>query len=355
MIESNWTRAKSKEILDKLVDQILTEDGAYMLVDKICMFQDMDDRPSSHWSVLNRLIQCINDPDEDCRTVKQWNYAGRSVIPGSKCIYIFQPITGKTKTDDETDEQIILKGYRLLPVFPYSCTVGKPVPMHEAKKNLDVSKLPLKEIADELGCNVSAGILDKGVAGAYNLGFNSITLSSENLSVWLHELSHKIDAELGNITLDNCQENYAFNECVAEHSSLYLCKLMGIQDCSIARTRNYINAWSGKVHVGFKMSECISRVQKIFEYICKLKTKGTKEVPSMKKKNKETKTVGINFQTKDFEGSVQMVNPRNGLYIKKSLETGRILDAKRTPFRRVSFTNGMVASALPPDGLPPAA
>ena len=46
MIESNWTRAKSKEILDKLVDQILTEDGAYMLVDKICMFQDMDDRPS---------------------------------------------------------------------------------------------------------------------------------------------------------------------------------------------------------------------------------------------------------------------------------------------------------------------
>ena len=354
MFESNWTKTKSKEILDKLVDQILTEDGAYTLVDKICMFQDLDDRPSSRWSVLNRLIQCINDPDEDCRTVKQWNYAGRAVIPGSKCIYIFQPITGKVKSDNETDEEIILKGFRLLPVFPYSCTMGKPVPMHEAKKKLDVSKLPLKEIADELGCRVSVGVLDKGVAGAYNLGTNSITLSSENLSVWLHELSHKIDQELGHITLKNCQENYAFNECVAELSSLYLSKLMGIQDCSLERTRNYINAWSGKVHVGFKMSECISRVQKIFEYICKHQTKGAKEVPKMKKKNKTSKTVGINFPTKNFEGSVQLVNPRNGLYIKKSLETGKILDAKKTPFRRVSFANGMIASCLPED-LPPAA
>lgn len=354
MFESNWTRNKANEILDNLVAQILTEDGAYHLVDRICTFQDFDDRPSAKWSVLNRLIQSIEDPDEDCRTIRQWNAAGRSVLPGSKCVYIFQPIVGRRKTsENESDEDVILKGYRLLPVFPYSSTAGKPVQIHEAKKKLDISNLPLKEIADELGVSIKAGVLDSGVAGCYNLGTNEITLSSANISVWLHELSHKVDAVLGNITTENVQDSYAFNECVAELSSLYLSKLMGIRDCSLERTRQYIRSWAGKIHVGFKISECICRVQKIYEYI-QNHLKGAMEAPAMKRKNIKSKTVGINFQTKNFESSVQMINPRNGLYIKKSVETGRILDAKKTPFRRVSFANVMVSSSMP-DDLPPAA
>ena len=107
-------------------------------------------RPIDRWSWCNRLICWVNE-STDARTFKQWKDVGRSVKRGSKAFGIFAPSTYKVKAEKEGEEdEIVLSGFRSLPVFGYEQTEGDPLPVYDPPQ-----APPLLDVAGKWGIEVS--------------------------------------------------------------------------------------------------------------------------------------------------------------------------------------------------------
>ena len=200
----------------------------------------------------------------DARGINQWRTAGRKICKGAKAFYIFVPMFSKKSEKDKDDEETKNRtpyGFRLFPVFRVEDTEGKDLEYTKKMAELDISKLPLIDIATSIGVKVKPGLFNDGAAGAFCPATKEIIMNTSDKQVFLHELSHAIDNELPNKTKD-----YAFGEVIAELSSAFLGSLYGVP-VDLDNTRDYIHGWAGKGHVAFKVAEAVVRVEEIYRFI----------------------------------------------------------------------------------------
>lgn len=349
LFDTRYDRAR--KILDDVANQIICGGAVKYIRSNLEMFTEGNELPCQNWSKLNRLLVSLNDTN-DARGIRQWHETGRHVKKGCSAFYIFVPLFKTEKEDATKTEEKVLSGFRLMPVFRVEDTEGKELMYQTRMKNLDLEKLPLIDVAKKLGVKVQKG-LTGDAAGSYNLSSKTITMSSSNPQVFLHELSHAVDHALGNYDSD-----YAFGEVVAELSSAFLGSFYGV-NVDMTNTKAYIEGWSSKEHVVFKILSALSRVEEIYHYIDKAKSETVKEKKQVKKKEKTLEKCGSNyvlpFKTKDFNDRTQIYNTKTGKWVKRDSETGLFTAVKKDgkPWSRVKIEEMQTASCHIPD-YPPA-
>lgn len=259
----------ARETLDRLVNGLDGE--AIVKTVRRRLFSDGCDIPSLSWSFLNQLAVVLANT-QDARGIRQWRQAGRSVNKGARAFYILAPILVTTGPDDNCDSDPVhigmdttpsghkVCGYRSIPVFRFEDTHGKALPYEVALRDFSPDRLPLFEVAQHLGISVTPS-LTRGIYGAYSHRQKAIRLGTDDPLVFLHELSHAIDASLPGKSPD-----YAFGEIVAELSAAFLGSLYGAPPI-LSDVKAYIESYAGKGHVAFKISAALSRTEQIYSFI----------------------------------------------------------------------------------------
>lgn len=126
--------------------------------------------------------------------------------------------------------------------------------------DFDPSKFPLYDVALSMGIAINKAITTD-CYGFFSPDNNAITLGTNDVTTFMHELSHAVDFALpGKI------EDRAFNEVVAELSSCFLCSLYGLPHHE-SHTKAYIADYQGKSPVAFQIAKAIDRVLEIYSYI----------------------------------------------------------------------------------------
>jgi hypothetical protein len=272
------------------------------------------------------------------------------VNKGAKAFFIFVPMLYPIKqhpTDGEqrralpeempvTEKQ--LAGFKLMPVFAVEDTEGEPLEYEERLKRFRVEALPLIDVAKQLGVSVVADLTFDGCAGSFSPSRNSITMGTANEQVFLHELSHAVDN-----VLPGKKDDYAFNEVVAELSSAFLGSLYGVS-VNIDNTKAYIDGWSGRGHVAFKVADALERVEQIYKHIVKLQGKPPNpEPPDMRayvpmavpdKPKDEMPLIRLD----PIKDRTQTFNPQIEKWVKRDKTTGLFRSVKTNgePYYRIT-------------------
>jgi len=221
------------------------------------------DVPCRSWSWSNQILTALAGTF-DARGYRQWKQAKRHVKKGAKAFHILAPCSKKiTQRDKETGqdkENMILFGFKSVPVFRFADTEGEALPNGDTETRKFIDALPLREVASAWGLNVEAynGRANKAL-GWYRSG-SGIALGVENLSTWTHELIHAADDRLGklggSVRVDR--------EIVAELGGAVLLQCMGEKvESDLGGAWEYIQSWCehGKIH---PLSAC----QKLLKRVC---------------------------------------------------------------------------------------
>ena len=107
----------------------------------------LPDVPSARWSLLNRTLMFLNGT-MDARGIRQWNRANRFVKKGTKAFYILVPYI--KSVEDEGDDQQVLVGFGLKPVFRVEDTDGEPLEY----ETIELPTFPLIDRAKSWGIDV---------------------------------------------------------------------------------------------------------------------------------------------------------------------------------------------------------
>ncbi len=259
---------KSKDVCEGIIERFKTGDLPEAL--KPIFVNRSDNVPSSAWSFTNRFIMAIHGT-YDARGFKQWNNAGRKVMKGAKAFYILGPCIRKIKeTDPETGEEItfpLLYGFKSIPVFAIENTE-----IHDAEKwgkcgGVDTNEenrlkdLPLHEVAKFWGLNVTSYNGTKGKSLGYYTHGSTIALGVENLSTWVHELTHAADDKNGTLTKKPGQQ--PDNEVVAELGGAVILSIMGLDyDADLGGAWDYVKSYS-KNDKDKAIKACVGLVNRI--------------------------------------------------------------------------------------------
>lgn len=200
------------------------------------------DIPSANWSFLNRLIMYLSGTP-DGRGFYQWKKVNRRVKKGTKAFYILVPRFKKIEPEDtETEEEEILIGFMLRPVFKVEDTEGEPL----AYQNIELPEFNLIEKAHEWGISVKAVPGNYRFYGYFSKSNNEIGLASEEESIFFHELSHaahsRIEKDFNNIKPWK-------KEIVAELSAAVLCRLVGKTSIYIGNNYQYISHYATRARI----------------------------------------------------------------------------------------------------------
>jgi len=195
--------------------------------------------PSDTWSYLNRMIMFLSGTN-DARGIRQWNSVGRSVKRGAKAIYILVPYFVKGK-DVEDDDEEILKGFMVSPVFKVQDTEGEHL---DYLKDIPMPELPLMERAEELGIKVSTELSCYGFYGVYIANKKEIVIASPEEIVFFHELSHAAYE----FCIDKLKPGQDWiQEVIAELSAQALCHLVGKKPSqTLGNTYRYIESYAAE-------------------------------------------------------------------------------------------------------------
>ena len=258
-----------KGILDSIVEQVSGD----VITDFMQKSLFGGDVPMTKWSMLNQFI-CFISGTQDSRGYRQWQKVGRYVKKGSKAIFILAPlliktnrivaeeVDGEVEVDEKIEEVKKLIGFKLIPVFRYEDTDGKPLEYAEQVKRIDPEELPLYNVAKDLGISINVGLTVCGEYGSFCPSIKEIRLCTDSEQVFLHELSHAIDEHLRNYKITD----YGFGEVVAELSACFLASLYGLK-ADLRFTQNYIKSWSKGKHVALSIGSALERVKAIYSYI----------------------------------------------------------------------------------------
>jgi hypothetical protein len=259
----------AKGVLAELAKRLDTQTIAAFC--KKRLFGTTADVPMMKWSVLNQFI-CFVADTVDARGFDQWRKVGRWPRKGSKAFYILAPIfrtipAKPFRNDDEKEGQEqtaieikVLCGFRSVPVFRMEDTEGNELAYQRNLRQFDPSGFPLYQLAVSMGVTVRAGITPNAY-GYFSPTENAITLCTDDVTTFMHELSHKIDYEL-----PGHRDDYNYNEVVAELSSCFLCTLYGLPHHEQS-TRAYIESYSEGQPIAARMAEAMDRVMQIYSYI----------------------------------------------------------------------------------------
>jgi hypothetical protein len=259
-----------EERLDAIVKEITSDAACKFMKEK--MFSDNIDIPCNRWSTLNKFIVHLYET-KDARGVAQWRKVGRQVIPEAVKINILVPMfysgikdknkgkdQDKTKPKAPSAEVSSLSGFASIPVYRVEDTTGKPLDYQVILKNFDIDSLPLIDVAKRLGVEVKAGISNERYA-SFHPSAKKIIMNTDDPQTFLHELSHAVDFALPNRNAD-----YSHSEIVAELSSAFLGSLYGVK-VNLKNTQAYIQNYSGRGHVVFKVMKALDRVKAIYTFI----------------------------------------------------------------------------------------
>ena len=219
-------------------------------------------KPIHNWSLGNQLLVYLKGSN-DARTFNQWLKVGRTVKKGSKCIYILSPLQKKIEVIDkltnQKKDQIILNGFKALPVFRFVDTFGAGL-----KEFVRKDPLPLLEVAEKWNLKIEYDQSLLGEYGSINVKENKITLCTEDQTTFFHELAHKAHSKIETLKAGQDPEQ----ETIAQLAS---CVLAGIYGHNIkGYTFNYIASYAGSkdpLIVGKLCLRVLSKVQKILMMI----------------------------------------------------------------------------------------
>ena len=253
---------KAKTILEKFVQS--AKDGT--LPKKISeVTHPSIDVPSNKWSINNRLAMAFQGT-LDARGFCQWNEEDRGVKKGSHAIYILAPMVRSINDEGSGEKKQIVTGFRCIPVFRVEDTQGKPL----AYENIPLPKLHLSEVADKWGIEIEGrGYGNNGVLGTFFISADKITLASPAQKVFLHELSHASQKQLGMLDKTSKQKGtVSWLEITAELSAMVLAELVGltIEEVNAGSTYEYIKMFINSddvEQIGKKIMSAINDVAKI--------------------------------------------------------------------------------------------
>ena len=181
------------------------------------------DTPSEKWSISNRMIMA-GQGYTDCRTYRQWQAVGRQVMRGEKSSYILAPkiIKYTVKEQHESGKEIEVEhtklvGFKCVAVFDISQTTGKDITYKPANKP------PMHQLA-----NIQYKRGDDSY-GSFNPYSGKITLSTESVKTFFHELMHQYDGKSYKLNVDHSSATYAKQEVVAEFGAAVLATLHGME------------------------------------------------------------------------------------------------------------------------------
>jgi len=212
-----------QEASEKLLEMFKSQDFGPQLALTIIRRRDddpMNALPCNKWSIGNRMLMYFLGHTDAAATFLQWKAMHRRVTKGAKGFPIYSPITRKIKKkkeDGTEEEQVIVRGFRAVPVFRIEDTIGVDL------KTSDYTppKLPpLYKAAEVLGVKVYWRPMSRAAYGYYSPGDNSITLSSTDYVVWFHELTHAVRETLADANADPDRE-----EIIAETTASVLMEM----------------------------------------------------------------------------------------------------------------------------------
>jgi len=224
-----------KHVLDEIIDKF--ENGDIPKAVAITTFP-MEDKPSSRWSFLNRLIMILQETT-DARGFRQWQQVGRSVKGGSKAFYILVPRITKIETEKGEEEKII-SGFMAKPVFRYEDTAGKPI---KAKEPPKLPELPLIDKAKEWGLTVRSIPGNYSYYGYFNRTNAEIALATKEESIFFHELAHAAHSKVQKAFKDTASWT---KEIVAELTAAALCNIVGKTSKHLGNSYRYIKHYAKK-------------------------------------------------------------------------------------------------------------
>lgn len=246
-------------VLGDVLKKLSTVEPAHVAI--VTFDGNFSSKPSAKWSLLNKLIMEANGTS-DARGFNQWKTVGRYVKKGAKAFYIIGPCTKKvTKKDPVTGEEtseVVITGFRGIPVFRYEDTEGKPLPEEEQVPS--EIKVTFSGIIQELGLNVRTTEFNGSTYGLFRPGTHEIELASPELQIFLHELAHAVDHRV-NKPLKGGQ--HVDQEVVAEFSAAVIAHLLG-KEIKWELSRKYIEGYGGDLKA---VTAYFSRVEKIVSFI----------------------------------------------------------------------------------------
>lgn len=188
------------------------------------------DSPMRRWSARNRFIAALWG-HRDARGFRQWKEVGRTVKRGARAFYILGPCAVIAKQDDPDrgieEGDTILTGFRALPVFGLSQTEGEPLPWAEEERRFFDTR-PLVEVARSWNLDLRVDPPEARRRGSYHHDANggiAITVATDSLNTWAHELVHAADHRLGTLTRRHGQQ--LDNETVANLGAATLLECLG--------------------------------------------------------------------------------------------------------------------------------
>lgn len=205
---------KVRSVLSGILERF--KDGSIPEVVSYAQFP-IPDIPARKWSLLNRTAMFLAGTG-DARGFRQWKEVHRWVKKGARAIYIIVPLTYKDE-DAEGEERIVLRGFRVAPVFRVEDTEGKELEYQQ----LELPELPLMEVAKNWGLSVKPIPGNFSYYGYYSQSQQLIALATPEEKTFFHELAHAAHGKI--ITLRDGQ--HWAQEIVAELSAAVLCRIAG--------------------------------------------------------------------------------------------------------------------------------
>jgi hypothetical protein len=197
------------------------------------------DIPSANWSFMNRIIMHLSGT-ADGRGFRQWKVVNRFVKKGAKAFYILVP-RFNTSEHEEDEENQVLTGFMLRPVFRVEDTTGEPL---EYQK-IELPELRLIEKAKYWGISVKAVPGNYRYYGYFSQNTKEIALASKDETVFFHELSHAAHSRL---IVDFNKVQTWRKEIMAELSAAVLCRLVGKTSRYLGNNYQYIKHYANKAN-----------------------------------------------------------------------------------------------------------
>jgi len=253
---------KAKETLEKIQNAFETPE---VLVDTLANASLIPfDSPCAKWSPVNRFMVALNGTS-DARGYRQWQKAERQVRKGSKAFYICVPRFAKVANENsdggmgDEDGGRALVGFLTAPVFRLEDTDGEPFSLYSPKK------LPkIFDVAAKMGIEARyAGAPSDCIAGVYSSQRDDITLYTEGLETFYHELSHADHNRIGKLRDSSDKSGKRTNETVAEIAAAVLVRIFEGEECG-RQAIQYVKSYDCKEK---HLSTLIPEILEVVEFV----------------------------------------------------------------------------------------
>ena len=212
--------------MDQIINQFLSGE----IVENLSRtYLKQSDLPSDKWSRMNKILMYLQGT-KDARTWKAWNQVDRWLKPNARRFYIVAPVYVTKQEYDEEKKELkeykVLVGFRPQEEVPIEDTYGSEIEYVEKPANLPT----IQQIAEKFGLTAEAQRSVSGEWGSYIPSENKISLSSSDISTFLHELvhhGHKLVLKKQKKDLKGGQQ--LDQEIIAEFGSLVLVHILGFK------------------------------------------------------------------------------------------------------------------------------